>query len=269
LTPGCTLAVYRDANGDAGQYCRMTHKLWGEKGCISCRRADKFGRSDYCRACETNGQPSLVPVPEDNETYRSVADQFRVTWRHPRSCPTIRGIYAIVCTQRTTNRYNAYRDAVEARNKFAAKGFTPGNQRRRWHGTDRNCTIGDYGRTSFCNSSDCSLCRIIGGSFDIAHSKKKHTWGRFGNGIYTSSTSSKSDDYSKNLAVSPWKAIILAHVVVGKPKKFKKDRSTLERPPAGFDSVVGEPSRTGSLNYDEFVVYTNDAVRPGYLVMYE
>jgi len=25
----------------------------------------------------------------------------------------------------------------------------------------------------------------------------------------------------------------------------------------------------GSLNYDELIVYTNDAVRPSYLVMYE
>ena len=32
--------------------------------------------------------------------------------------------------------------------------------------------------------------------------------------------------------------------------------------------VIGEPSSTGSLNYDELVVYTNDAVRPGYLVVY-
>jgi hypothetical protein len=33
--------------------------------------------------------------------------------------------------------------------------------------------------------------------------------------------------------------------------------------------VLAEPDARGSLNYDEVVVYTNDAIRPSYLVMYE
>jgi len=137
-----------------------------------------------------------------------------------------------------------------------AKGLGPGNQRRRWHGTNRNCNIGENGRTSFCYSPQCSLCCVIKASFDIAYSKKKTGWGRFGNGIYTSSTSSKlveyapfvttsvlilavsrSNDYSKNLVPSPWKALILAYVVVGNPKTFTTDQPTLTQPPAGFDSV--------------------------------
>lgn len=36
-----------------------------------------------------------------------------------------------------------------------------------------------------------------------------------------------------------------------------------------FLQVIGEPSLGGSLNYDELVVYNNDAARPGYLVMYD
>jgi hypothetical protein len=35
-----------------------------------------------------------------------------------------------------------------------------------------------------------------------------------------------------------------------------------------FLQVIGKPSLGGSLNYDELVVYNNNAVRPGYLVMY-
>lgn len=115
--------------------------------------------------------------------------------------------------------------------------------------------MGDDGRTSFCYSSQCSLCCIIKTSFDIAHSKKKTGWGRFGNGIYTSSTSSKfvvlspivktvltldicrSNDYSTNLVYSPWKALLLSYVVVGNGKKFTTDQPTLTQAPAGFDSV--------------------------------
>jgi len=160
------------------------------------------------------------------------------------------------------------RDMVEVRGGFTTMGLPPGNQRLRWHGTNRNCNIGDSGRTSLCCSPHCSLCRIIKTSFKVAHSKKKTGWGRFGQGIYTSSTSSKSNDYSKNFVSSPWKAVLLAYVVVGNAKKFTTNQPTLTKPPVGFDSVIGEPSLGGSLNYDELVVYNNNAVRPGYLVMY-
>jgi hypothetical protein len=34
-----------------------------------------------------------------------------------------------------------------------------------------------------------------------------------------------------------------------------------------FFQVLAEVG--GSLNYDELIVYTNDAVRPSYIVMYE
>jgi len=150
---------------------------------------------------------------------------------------------------------------VEARGNFTASGLTSGNLVRRWHGTSRGCNIGDNGRTSFCYSPQCSLCCIIKTSFDIGHTKKKTGWGRFGNGIYTSSTSSKfvgyssiitvtlipvvcrGNDYSTNFVSSPWKAVLLSHIVVGKCKKFKIDRPTLTQPPAGFDSV-----RTKSLS---------------------
>ena len=148
------------------------------------------------------------------------------------------------------------RNAVEARGCFTTLGLNPGNQRRRWHGTNRKCNIGDDGRTSFCSSSRCSLCRIIKTSFDVSLAKQKTGWGRFGSGIYTSSVSSKSatrssvvaiwalirgvsraNDYSENLVDSPWKAILLNLVVVGEAKVYKTDRPTLTEPPEGYDSV--------------------------------
>lgn len=149
---------------------------------------------------------------------------------------------------------------AEVRGGFTTMGLPPGNQRLRWHGTNRNCNIGDNGRTSPCCSPHCSLCRIIKTSFNVAHSKKKTGWGRFGQGIYTSSTSSKlvgckslliitlihaisrSNDYSKNLVSSPWKAILLAYVVVGNAKKFTTSQPTLTKPPVGFDSVQSTSS---------------------------
>jgi len=237
-----------------------------------CRRAEKQADCKFCRPCEIAMRavgPVLVQVPKDNETYNNVANQFQKSWRHATPCPKVQEVYKIVERQETMDNYNAYRDGVEARGGFITKGLTSGNQRRRWHGTNRNCNVGDSGRTSLCYSPQCSLCSIIRTSFDISHFAKKHGGGRWGKGIYTSSTSSVSNAYIKNLVPSPWKAILLSCVVVGNPKTLTQDQSTLTEPPAGFDSVIGNPGTAGSVSEDELIVYTNDAVRPIYLVMYD
>ena len=73
-------------------------------------------------------------------------------------------------------------------------------------------------------------------------------------------------------------------MVVGKGYKMTVDDTTLTKPPTGYDSVSFVPGSSfgvvltrsqvigevGSrLNYDELVVYDNDAIRPSYLVMYD
>ncbi|KAG5720521.1 hypothetical protein E4T56_gene2590 [Termitomyces sp. T112] len=92
------------------------------------------------------------------------------------------------------------------------------------------------------------------------------SFGRFGAGIYTSSTSSKSDDYSSNGSTRNSKAMFLSYVVVGKGHKLTKDQTNLTSAPAGYDSVLGEVGQ--NLNYDECIVYRDDAIRPAYLVIY-
>ena len=84
-----------------------------------------------------------------------------------------------------------HRDGVETRGNFAARGRSRGNENRRWHGTRRNCNIGDRGFTKFCTDPACSLCCILQSSFDLKYFKGATGWGRFGSGIYLSSTSSK------------------------------------------------------------------------------
>ena len=98
---------------------------------------------------------------------------------------------------------------------------------------------------------------------------------------------SRSNDYIKTLVDSPWKAMLLSHVVAVNGAKLMVNATELTEPPAGYESVrpkfspffsesfvtvvqvIGEPSAASVLNYDELVVYTNDAVLPGYVVMYD
>ena len=86
---------------------------------------------------------------------------------------------------------HGYRDQVEEKGNFVSQGKSRGNENRRWHGTTRTCAIGDKGVTDLCSSPSCSLCCIIKNSFDLSFFSRKTNFGRFGAGIYTSSTSSK------------------------------------------------------------------------------
>lgn len=135
-------------------------------------------------------------------------------------------------------RYKTYRDNIEAQRNFLASGRSPGNEQRRWHGTKRVCNLGEAGNTTLCTDNKCALCCIIRESFDIKYYKSNTKWGRFGAGIYTSSTSSKSNDYSQSLGVSSMKAMLLNKVVVGRGEKLIQDSPNLTAPPtAGYDSV--------------------------------
>ncbi|KAI4518447.1 ADP-ribosylation [Schizophyllum commune Loenen D] len=241
--------------------------------CVYCGRRHSGKQSTICsRWCENSlyfAGPNIVNIPRHHAAFASVADQFEQSWRHPhKRCPTVRRIYLIISSFDVVSRYEAYQQTVEAYGDFTAVGRSPGNENRRWHGTRRECWIGEKDQTRPCNSSTCSLCCIIRKSFDLRHFKGRTGWGRFGRGIYTSSTSSKSDDYS--LSTDRWsttKAMILAKVVVGRGYRTRYDNTSLAAPPVGYDSVLGEVG--AQLNYDEVVVYSNDAIRPAYLVLYD
>jgi len=209
----------------------------------------------------------IIEVPAGHVTFKSVANQFQVSWRHSSTCPTVRRIYKVVLKQSFMAKYDAYRTSVENHGRFVAKGRSAGNENRRWHGTNRECRLGDYGNTTFCNSTSCSLCSILRNSYDTNRFGQKTGWGRFGAGIYTSSTSSKSNDYSNNITPSTMKAILLNKVVVGRGYQMYQDNTSLTAPPAGFDSVIAQVGV--SLNHDELIVYTNDAIRTSFLVLYD
>ncbi|TFK27463.1 ADP-ribosylation [Coprinopsis marcescibilis] len=265
--PGCTNPPH-----PTGDYCSLAHKTLSENLCILCMKAPKMATSHFCsQTCIDDAEkkgPCILEVPNGHVTFKSVADQFKASWRHTNStCPTVRRIYKIILPANNLATFDTYKASVEAKGQFGAQGRSPGNENRRWHGTRRACNLGDKGHLQFCSTQTCSLCSIIRNSYDISLWGKKTGWGRFGKGIYTSSTSSKSNDYSHNDCKSQLKAILLNKVVVGKGCKMLQDSTSLTAAPAGFDSVLAE--KGGSLNYDELVVYTNDAIRPSFLVMYD
>ncbi|KIK36271.1 hypothetical protein CY34DRAFT_811413 [Suillus luteus UH-Slu-Lm8-n1] len=256
----------------AAQPMQPANQATTTNGCLLCGKAVK-GKGHFCsQACTSRAEksaPGLLEVPQGHDTFKSVADQFKTSWRHQTPCPTVRRVHKVIASPASIAKYEAYRAAVEGRGNFVAAGRSAGNENRRWHGTTRECNLGDNGNCTLCSSQTCSLCCILRTSYNLNLFGKKTGWGRFGHGIYTSSTSSKSNDYSTNMNPSRLKAILLNKVVVGKGYKMTQDNTSLTAPPSGYDSVLAEVVNGGSLNYDELVCYTNDAIRPSYMVMYD
>ncbi|PSR83375.1 hypothetical protein PHLCEN_2v5754 [Hermanssonia centrifuga] len=164
-------------------------------------------------------------------------------------------------------RYSA---SVESRAQFTKQGKLPGNERDGWHGTRRECQLGNEGKTRFCTSITCSLCGIIKTSFDLARGFNGTGfglgWEILGKALYTSSSSSKSDNYSYNTNWNtPLKAMLLNKVIAGKCYVAEKAEETLTGPPVGYDSARLPQAAT----VDDLAVYRNDAIRPSYLIMYD
>ncbi|KAF9648834.1 ADP-ribosylation [Thelephora ganbajun] len=279
---GCTKRATMYPIGSYWNYCSAGHEELALRGCICCRAVPYIGNYfPLCASCDSylvGHGPFLLPVPQDHTTYWAVVDQFNAAWAHPTERPQIRMVYRIIPAPSVWDNYWAYslstfptvfpfgRDVLEAKKPSSEQWEYPGNEHLLWHGTTRACDIGEGGQNVFCTSPKCSLCSIARGSFNVA-SAGKRAFQRYGPGIYTSSKSSKSDHYAKNEIKSPWKALLLNNVLAGVEYTTVFNERHLKGPPLGYDSVYGKPGL--SLNYDELVVYTDHAIRPAYLVMYE
>ncbi|KAN0121102.1 ADP-ribosylation [Russula decolorans] len=208
-----------------------------------------------------SGAPIILEIPSSGQLYMQVMQQFAEQWKHPTQVPTMIKLWKIYADQTVLDRFSNYQRGVEQN-----RGISGANTRRRFHGTVRECCLGDTSsENALCRLSTCNLCRIIQSSFQLAKAGQRTNFGRFGAGIYTSATSSKANDYSSGSA-SPNKAMLLNDVVMGRVVKLTWTDTSLNQPPHGFDAVIGEPG--GDLNYDECVVYNNDAIRPSFLIIY-
>ncbi|KAH9992751.1 hypothetical protein BJV74DRAFT_834239 [Russula compacta] len=260
--------------------------------CSNCNANPVTGQSRFCRQCDVGadrnttdhrqgreqgdievsswvsgmlraltGAPIILEIPNGSALHQEVVQQFTGQWKHPTRVPDVIKLWKIYADQSVLDRFSSYQRGVEQ-----SRGIPGGNTRRRFHGTIRECCLGDNSSESaLCRLSTCNICRIIQTSFQLARAGQRTNFGRFGAGIYTSATSSKANDYSSGSA-SPYKAVLLNDVVMGRVIRLTRTDTSLMQPPQGFDAVIGEPG--GDLNYDECVVYNNDAIRPSFLIIY-
>ncbi|KAG9012303.1 hypothetical protein FRB94_006334 [Tulasnella sp. JGI-2019a] len=197
--------------------------------------------------------------------FHELQDLFISGWQHPhKEVPKVACIFAIDLPQSLLRPYQAYRAQLEQ-----DLGPHRLNERKAFHGTPRSCCVGDPDNTiQLCKSSSCNLCRIIRTSFrvDLAGTAPGRDFMRFGYGLYTTSVSSKADDYNTEQDNSPYKAMLIARVILGSGRSLRRNSKFLTAPPANYNSVLGIVGV--DLNYDEQVVYRDDAIRPAYLLVY-
>ncbi|KAG9017379.1 hypothetical protein FRB93_007493 [Tulasnella sp. JGI-2019a] len=216
-------------------------------------------------------QPSQPSAPlrrlySGSPEYDELSSMLLNGWKHPhKGNPWLARIYAIDLPPSLLQRYNSYRTLV-AQNI----GIRDLNERNLFHGTPRACCVGDPENTQFlCTSASCNLCLIIRTSFKVARAGTApgRNFMRFGRGLYTTSVSSKADDYNASQSNTGYKAMLVAKVVLGRGCPLIKNSKELTQPPRGYHSVIGEVGH--DLNYNEQVVYCDEAIRPAYLIIYE
>lgn len=207
----------------------------------------------------------LKALEHDDPEYIYVKKLFDEGWIHPnKDKPIVRSVFKLLKTRDEMGDYYMYRTHIKAEvgDGVETAGLF-------FHGTNRSCRLGESKlEDALCNKSRCNMCGIIRRSYDVTRCGTKHKFSRFGRGIYTSACSSKADDYFRDVSSYRLKsrALLLNAVVYGKPQELSKTNTSANPCGSGYHSVKGV---TGDdLNYEETVVYANEAIRPVYLVTY-
>jgi hypothetical protein len=218
---------------------------------------------------------ALAVLASSDPKFSEIEQQFTKKWLHKTTPGTVKTVICVEPSQQQQDRFDDYvKQVVKNRPNLSVFGKGgPGNTHRRFHGTPAKnwlcvASMATSRNPQLCSNQGCAVCSIARTGLVLSKSGSNFSWGRYGRGIYLSSASSKSNDYTNpaNPAKPSYRAMFVCGVVVGKGKKLQVDASNLTEPPAGFDSVLGEVGQ--NLNYDEVVVYTEAAVLPKYLIIY-
>ncbi|CCM05888.1 uncharacterized protein FIBRA_08126 [Fibroporia radiculosa] len=224
--------------------CGLTCRDKSRIACLHCRCRPKLGKYHFCgRTCKELAMetaPKIVEIPKGHVTWRMVETKFNMSWKQG-TRPAIKHVYKIIESTGFLQPYDAYRKRI-------------GNETFRYHGTTRQCTLGNAGQTTLCSQTNCAVCNIMKTSFKVSLANPN---GAFGAGVYSSSASNKAMSYSNGV-------MLLTKVVLGciYSVSYFNEVTSL---PAGYNSVVFD-RMNGALN--ETIVYSDDAIRPVFLIVF-
>ena len=213
----------------------------------------------------SSGFTAVVELNAQSKKFRDLCRRFQKDWAKEKGpCPSIIAIVRIV-NPMVAERFNNYRSKLPA--------FYQGTEKR-YHGTTLCCDLANY--AELCDDPNCGACGIAMRGFDPQRINLS-AWQRFGNGFYFAYNSSKSYDYAtgnrfgatvrdKNTC---YNAVLVCKIAPGRKYDIRYRDTQLPTPPPGYNSFHGRSKgifRKGELNYDELVVFDNEAICPRYII---
>jgi hypothetical protein len=205
----------------------------------------------------------LVERLPGTETWTDMETSLRGTWHKRESYEFIR--LDRVCEIQHESLKQRYREYKSSRGRECG-------ELKLYHGCGQAPQCDGFEKS--CQQPGCPLCNICKEGF-LKRFWGKHRWQRYGPGFYFALQASKSHEYPLEIMqkVPPGRhkrVMLLCKVAIGKQFTTTKDIADLDGDaPAGYDSVYGQGTKGGSLNYDELAVYKEAAILPYALVRYE
>ncbi|KAG9036060.1 hypothetical protein FS837_001759 [Tulasnella sp. UAMH 9824] len=235
-------------DGTLGPLLPTIQKNYNSFKCLYCKAQNRPVDEEFCSArCQDDASraaPLLIKLEATDPIYKEVNALFGFGWKkREKPCPSVKRIFRIMMKLTLMEYYNAYRLAVEEQGNFTSKGLKPGNEKRIWAGIWS------------CYTSHNGIVKV---DLFIKHLA-----------LQPCSSNSRADDYSVNgfsRHVHNQKALLLASVVMG--EVFTSD-NRMTSLPAGFQSISCQPGPNSDFNYNDTAVYSEDAIRPAFLVIYD
>lgn len=257
----------QDIAGYVEKYCQPQHSLISRASSYNTPPREAVGwATTPVRKTSTTLRILSPGYGYGTGEYLKIANLFENAWAHAhKALPAIKRIFAVELPDHLEDSYSSYKSLL-----VQTRGSPGVNERLVFHGTPRHCSLGEWESwTDLCSKPLCSLCGVLRESFSVARAgtAPDRNFLRFGYGIYTTNMSSKADDYTNDLPYFSNRVLVVAKVLLGRASVLHRTTQTLLGPPAGFDSVLGEVGM--DLNYDEQVLYRDDAIRPAYVIIYE
>ena len=301
--PGCTAPKFQDPDtGEWRDYCGRTHarlaSLRGQQpppaalgepahfGVTWKGRGAHFNCANNCNVaacgiCEPDYE--LATLTNAHPKYEQIKRQFAASWdvRSAGPTPTVQRVLQVRNPAPIFERFEAYKRSL-------AQAGRPVTEERRFHATSMSCAFGIDQSQRPCEEARCSVCSISQTSFKLAHAGGGALFAnlgflRYGRGLYFSKTSSKSHSYGgesqRERRGENFRCMFLCKVALGSALHTPEDRiddaridGLLRARARGgeYDSVVGlTTAEGGKLNYEESVVYNEEAALPSYLIVYK
>ena len=271
--PGCSAPRFCEG-AVVYDFCGRTHaRQAAAQGLVGAPNASAVERVWKGR----DGEPSYTVSMMTNAhaKYASIKQQFSESWQHPGPRPTVMRILQVRNPAPIFASYENYRGRLAG----LFQSGNGSNEVRRFHGTSMQCNFGINVAQPPCTHPDCAVCTIMATSFSLSHagaSGGQRMALRYGDGLYFSKVSSKSNSYAESstryLRDGMYRVMFLCKVSLGRTHRTSE---------AGFsndvahgllthhNSVTGLATDSGGvLNYEENVVYSPHAAIPSYLVVY-